>query len=111
MAQYTIDLPGNIKLHVYKGKVFKKRTGFFNRWPWIKISCEVRTGYIVTVENLLQKIKTEYHLLKTKEGEWLAAAGHELSPAIKVQGKWQPCRDDLTTVVIKKVIDDYENKQ
>ena len=36
---------------------------------------------------------------------------HELSPAIKIQGKWQPCPDDLITLAIKKAIDDYENKQ
>ena len=28
MAHYTIDLPGNIKVDVRKGKVFKKRAGF-----------------------------------------------------------------------------------
>ena len=30
MAHYTIDLPGNISVDVRKGKIFKKRTGFFN---------------------------------------------------------------------------------
>ena len=110
MAHYTIDLPGNINVNVRKGKLFKKRACFFDRWPWIKISSEIRTGYIVTVESALQKIKTEYHLLKTKEGAWLTGE-HELSPAIRVEGKWHQCPDDLTTVVIKKVIDDYENKQ
>ena len=79
MAHYTIDLPGNINVDVRKGKLFKKRAGFFNQWPWIKISSEVRTGYIVTVENVLQKIKTEYHLLKTKEGKWLAEKSMNLA--------------------------------
>jgi hypothetical protein len=111
MAHYIMDLPGNINVDVRKGKLFKKRAGFLNQWPWIKISSEVRTGYIVTVENVLHKNKTEYHLVKTKAGKWLAGEDHELSPAIKIRGKWHPLADDLITLAIKKAIDDYENKQ
>jgi len=110
MAHYTIDLPGNITVDVHKGKLFKKKAGFFKQWPWIKFSSEVRTGYLVTVENLLQKMKTEYHLLKSKEGAWLAPEEYELSLAIKIQGRWHPLTDDPITLAIKKAIDDYENK-
>ena len=53
-------------------KYLKKELAFVNQWPWIKISSEVRTGYLVTVEDALHKNKNEYHLLKTKEGKWLA---------------------------------------
>ena len=110
MAHYIIDLPGNIKADVRKGKVFKKTGGFFNQWPWIKIISEVRTGYIVTVENVLQKMRTQYHLLKSKEGTWLAGDEHELNLAIKTEGRWKPVADDPVTLAIKKAIDDYENK-
>jgi hypothetical protein len=111
MAHFTIDLPGNINADIRKGKVFKKSTGFVKRWPWIKISSEVRTGYLITFEDVLNKNKKEYHLLKTKEGKWLSETDNELSPAVKKQGKWQPVADDLITLAIKKGIDDYENKQ
>ena len=67
--------------------------------------------YIVIVEDLLEKVKTEYHLLKTKEGKWITEAEHELSPAIKKEWKWQPHTDNFITLAVKKAIDDYENKQ
>ena len=111
MAQYHIDLDGNIKADIRTGKVFKKRARLFNHWPFLKFNSEVRTGYIVMVENVLQKIKTEYHLLKTKEGKWLTEAEHELASAVKIQGKWNQHKDDSMTLSIKKAIDDYENKQ
>jgi hypothetical protein len=111
MAHFTIDLPGNISADIRKGKVFKKSTGFVKRWPWIKISSEVRTGYFVMIEYTPNKIKKEYHLLKTNEGKWLSGTENELNPAIKVLGKWLPMADDLITLAIKKGIDDYENKQ
>ena len=111
MSHYTIDLSGNIKLDIRKGKVFKMNAGASGHWPLIKLRSEAKTGYIVTLENVLQKIKAEYHLLKTKEGAWLAGELDELSTAVKVQGKWQPLAENLTTLSIKKAIDDYESKQ
>ncbi|MEP6948728.1 MAG: hypothetical protein ABI863_05620, partial [Ginsengibacter sp.] len=80
-------------------------------WPWIKISTEVRTGYILTVENVVQKIKTGYYLLKTNEGKWFDKTDYELSPIISKGGKLQPLTNDLITPAIKKAIDDHENKQ
>jgi len=61
MAHCTIDLPGNITVDVRTGKIFKKRWGFFNKWPMIKISDEVKIGYGATVDNVPGKIKTEYY--------------------------------------------------
>src|SRR4051812_33679431 len=111
MSHFKIDLPGNKSMDVRKGTVFKKRAGFSNRWPWVKIASEVRIGYIVTIMDVLQKIKTQYHLLKTKEGRWLTGSEHEPGSAVMLHGKWHPETDDFTTLAIKKAIDDYENKQ
>jgi hypothetical protein len=38
-------------------------------------------------------------------------AEHDLSLAIKIQGKWQPQADNFIILAAKKAIDDYENKQ
>jgi len=61
MAHYTIDLPGNINVDERTGKIFKKRWGFFNKWPMIKISDEVKIEYGATVDDVPGKIKTEYY--------------------------------------------------
>ena len=111
MAHYTIDLPGDIKADVRQGRVFKKRLLFAKRWPWIKINSEVRTGYLVIVEDALHKNKNEYHLLRTKEGKWQPHAAHEPNAAIKIRKKWQPVADNFITLAVKKAIDHYENKQ
>ena len=95
MGHFTIDLPGRIKGEVRFGKVMRKVMlpnlfGLFgNKAP----KREERRGYIVKIgEGQL------YHLLRTKEGEWLNESDSGFPVA----------KDDETSLAIKKAIEEYE---
>lgn len=97
MGYFTIDLPGNIKGDVRFGKVMRKFTSI-NPFKLFKRKGHKREewrGYIVKIaEGQL------FRLLRTKEGEWLKES----------DSGFQITKDDETSLIIKKVIEEYEQR-
>jgi hypothetical protein len=98
MGHFTITLPNNQQGVVRWGTI-RKKVLFLNLFRSNKLKDEEKKGYIVKIEPATKGQK-EYRLLKTKEGEWTSEddVGFQVTP------------DDLVSVVIKKAIDNYENR-
>ncbi len=100
MGYFTIDLPADRKGEVRFGKIVRKAGNFFDLFRRKTRDREVRTGYIVKV-HLDAGDEKIYHLLKSKEDEWLTdgSAG------------FQVAEDDEISLAIKKAIDEHEHQK
>ena len=99
MAQFFIDLPNNRQGNVRTGIKRKEQKSVLHvLMPWKKLDTKEKLAYIVEV-NPVDDIR-QYRLLKTKDGKWLQEG----------DDKWLCEGDGRLNVLIKKAIDEYEDR-
>ncbi len=113
MAQFTIDLPGNLRGNVRSGRIIRKRVPLFKLWQMIKrtkiiVDNEERLGYIVNIEPSAGNRREYFLCRRNDDKKWLTA---EEKKMIMPKEKWPELEEDDISAEIKKAIDKYENKQ